>query len=40
MTGIHTFIVNHNGLIFEKDMGKTAAPVSRYDPDKSWTRVD
>jgi hypothetical protein len=40
VTGIHTFIVNHDGVIYEKDLGKAAAAVTRYDPDKSWTRVD
>ncbi|MGI8988445.1 MAG: DUF2950 family protein [Bryobacteraceae bacterium] len=44
VTGIHAFIVNHNGLIFEKDMGRPAAgmaaPVTTYNPDKTWTRVD
>jgi Protein of unknown function (DUF2950) len=39
VTGIHAFIVNHNGTVFEKDIepdgGKTPAPVSRFDPDGS-----
>jgi hypothetical protein len=44
VTGIHTFIVNHNGALYEKDIapagGKTAAPVTRFDPDDSWMRVE
>jgi Protein of unknown function (DUF2950) len=44
VTGIHTFIVNRNGNVFEKDLGKPVsnltAPVRIYDPDKSWQRVD
>jgi len=43
-SGIHTFIVNHDGVIYEKDLGSPATgastTVTRYDPDKSWTRVE
>lgn len=43
-SGIHTFIVNQDGVIYEKDLGNPAAgvatTVTRYDPDKSWTRVE
>ena len=43
-SGIHTFIVNHDGVIYEKDLGNpatsTATTVTRYDPDKSWARVE
>jgi hypothetical protein len=44
VTGIHTFIVNHGGTVFEKDMepadGKAPAPITRFDPDGSWIRVE
>jgi hypothetical protein len=44
VTGIHTFIVNHNGSVYEKDIepsrGKATAPIARFDPDGSWVRVD
>jgi hypothetical protein len=44
VTGIHTFIVNHNGSVYEKDIeptrGKAPAPITRFDPDSSWVRVD
>jgi hypothetical protein len=44
VTGIHTFIVNHNGTVFEKDIepagGKAPAPITRFDPDGSWIRVE
>jgi hypothetical protein len=44
VTGIHTFIVNQDGMVYERDMGKPAsnltAPVTRYNPDKSWLPVD
>jgi Protein of unknown function (DUF2950) len=44
VTGIHTFVVNQDGVVYEKDLGKPAsnlaAPVKSFGPDKSWTRVD
>jgi hypothetical protein len=43
-TGIHTFIVNADGSIFEKDLGKPASnlisPVRVYDPDRTWRSVE
>jgi hypothetical protein len=42
--GIHTFLVNHSGVVFEKDLGRPAAsiqaPVRMFDPDQTWRRVD
>jgi hypothetical protein len=39
-TGIMTFLVNHDGVVFQKDLGPgTAAAVRKitlFDPDKSW----
>jgi len=41
VTGVHTFIVNQDGVVYEKDRGaQQATPVTRYDPDPSWTPVD
>lgn len=44
VTGIHTFIVSHDGQVFEKDFGPRTGTVTltvtRYDPDESWTPVD
>ena len=45
VSGIHTFIVNQDGAIYEKDLGNppsgaSSTTVTRYDPDKSWTRVE
>jgi len=44
VTGIHTFIVNQDGVVFEKDIpleGAAGAPaIHRYDPDPSWTEVE
>jgi hypothetical protein len=39
-TGIMTFIVNQQGLVYQKDLGKKTAKVAssmkKYDPDSSW----
>ena len=44
VTGIHTFIVNQEGVVYEKDLGTPASnltpPVRAFAPDKSWLRVD
>ena len=44
VTGIHTFLVNHAGVVFEKDLGKPASnlqtSIRTFDPDKTWQRVD
>lgn len=41
-SGIMTFIVNQEGVIYEKDLGEdtatTAAAMSVFDPDESWRR--
>jgi hypothetical protein len=42
-SGIMTFIVSDEGVVYEKDLGpetaKRAAAVTRYDPDETWQRV-
>ena len=42
-SGVMTFIVNHDGVVFQKDLGpdteKLAAKIESFDPDSSWTRV-
>jgi DUF2950 family protein len=44
VTGIHSFIVNQDGVVYEKDItplsGKLAAPITGFDPDHSWEPVD
>jgi hypothetical protein len=41
VTGVHTFIVSQDGVVYEKDRGaQPAGPVLSYDPDPSWTPVD
>ena len=41
-TGIHTFVVNQDGIIYQKDIAPApgALPVTRFDPDPSWMRVE
>ncbi|MBI4892126.1 MAG: DUF2950 domain-containing protein [Acidobacteria bacterium] len=44
VTGIKTFLVNHDGVVYEKDLGKDslslAKAIDRFSPDKTWTRTD
>ena len=43
-SGIMSFIVNQDGVVFQKDLGpdtaSLAAQTKLYDPDLSWSRVD
>jgi hypothetical protein len=43
-SGIMTFVVNQNGIVYQKDLGKktgtTAEAMKRYNPDKSWKKVE
>jgi hypothetical protein len=40
-SGVMTFITNHRGLVYEKDLGpqteQAVAAIQAYDPDASWT---
>jgi len=38
-TGIMTFVTNHQGHVFEKDLGAIDG-LAAFDPDASWSRVD
>ena len=39
-----TFVVNHEGTVYEKDLGKTtdaaALGMRRYNPDAGWKKSD
>jgi len=41
-TGVMSFIVNHDGIVYSKDLGentaKVAAEMTTFDPDETWTR--
>jgi len=43
ITGVKTFIVSNDGVVFEKDLGPTTLDVFQkmelFDPDKSWNPV-
>jgi len=43
-SGIMTFIVNQEGVVYQKDLGKgtakTAKAMKRYDPDPTWKKVE
>jgi hypothetical protein len=43
VTGLKTFIVSHDGVVYQKDFGPATRDVfskmDRFDPDKSWTPV-
>ncbi len=43
VTGVKTFIVSHDGIVYEKDLGdKTLEQfkaMERYNPDSTWSRV-
>jgi hypothetical protein len=42
-SGVMTFIVNQDGIVYEKDLGPdtqaTVAKMKRYDPDKTWQKA-
>jgi hypothetical protein len=43
VTGVQTFIVSHDGIVYEKDLGDQTAQqfrtMDRYNPDSTWTPV-
>jgi hypothetical protein len=43
VTGVKTFIVSQDGVVYEKDFGTTTldefAKIERFNPDRSWTPV-
>ena len=44
VTGVQTFIVNHSGVVYQKDLGAEsvtiAEQITRYNPDKTWSRTN
>ena len=42
-SGVRTFIVNKDGIVYEKDLGEAtqavAVEMTAYNPDSSWTRL-
>jgi DUF2950 family protein len=43
-SGVMTFIVNHDGIVYEKDLGPASAKIAErmtaYNPDSSWHKVE
>jgi hypothetical protein len=43
-SGVMTFIVNHDAIVYQKDLGpataSAAAAIQSFDPDSTWTRVE
>jgi hypothetical protein len=43
-SGVMTFIVGSDGVVYERDFGKTtdaiATSMKQYDPDSTWRKVD
>jgi hypothetical protein len=43
VTGVKTFIVSHDGIVYEKDLGPSTLEafrqMERYDPDSTWSEV-
>jgi hypothetical protein len=44
VTGVKTFIVSYDGIVYEKDLGPNSLSIfkdmSLYNPDKTWKRTD
>jgi len=42
-TGVKTFMISHNAILYEKDLGpdtaKIASAMTAYNPDKTWKKV-
>jgi hypothetical protein len=43
VSGVMTFIVNHDGVVYEKDLGKNtksiATAMKKFDPDRTWQKA-
>jgi hypothetical protein len=43
VSGVMTFIVNHDGIVYQKDLGPNTAALARamkqFNPDKTWQKV-
>jgi hypothetical protein len=44
VTGVQTFIISHNGIVYQKDLGpdtlKEFKNMERYNPDKTWQATE
>jgi hypothetical protein len=43
-SGVMTFVVNHAGTVYQKDLGKRTEGIAKgiwaFDPDQTWKKVD
>jgi hypothetical protein len=43
-SGVMTFIVNQDGVVYQKDLGPKTVSIARemktFNPDSTWTRVE
>jgi hypothetical protein len=43
-SGIMTFMVNHDGVVYEKDLGPNttarAQSMTKFNPDKTWKKAE
>jgi len=43
-SGVMTFLVNHDGTVYQKDLGKNTAAkakaMTQFDPDKTWDKAE
>ena len=43
-SGIMTFMINHDGMVFQKDLGPRTGEIARkinsFAPDQTWQKVD
>jgi hypothetical protein len=43
-SGVYTFIVNHDGVVYRKNLGKKTKSITaamlKFDPDKTWKKVE
>ncbi len=43
ISGVMTFVVNHDGVVYQKDLGKNtekaAKAIKKFDPDKTWKKT-
>jgi hypothetical protein len=44
VSGVMTFVVNHDGIVYEKNLGKDtpkiAQGIKKFDPDKTWRKAE
>ena len=43
-SGVMTFIVSQNGIVYQKDLGKTTETIAKtmkeYNPDPTWQKAE